>query len=81
MSFLTRTSFRTAAAASRLQFCTSRTAAFSTSFVAYKTPVETVKDGVKTVDHAVSQKIVEGIELGGMFLSLKFLYNQSFITS
>ncbi len=69
MSFITRTSFRTA---SRLQFCTPRTAAFSTSFVAYKGPVETVKEGVKTVDHAVSQKIVEGIELGGMFLFLFF---------
>ncbi len=32
-----------------------------------KTATEAVKDTLKTVDKAVSEKIVDGIELGGMF--------------
>jgi hypothetical protein len=34
--------------------------------VVNKTATETVKDALKTVDKAVSQKIVGGIEVGGM---------------
>lgn len=40
--------------------------AFSTTVVVNKTATETVKDALKTVDKAVSQKIVGGIEVGGM---------------
>lgn len=39
---------------------------FSTSPIVRKSPVETVKDAAKTVDRAVSDKIVKGIEKGGM---------------
>ena len=41
--------------------------AFSTTVVMNKTATETVKDTLKTVDRAVSDKIVDGIELGGMY--------------
>lgn len=58
MSFLARTSFR---AAPRAAFATR---AFSTSFAAHKSATETVKSGLKTVDRAVSDKLVDGIELG-----------------
>ncbi|RQM06207.1 hypothetical protein DH86_00003337 [Scytalidium sp. 3C] len=37
---------------------------FSTTPATQKGPVETAKDAVKTVDRAVSDKIVDGIELG-----------------
>jgi hypothetical protein len=57
MSFLTRTAFRTTRFAPR---------AFSTSFAAQKTATETVKDAADTVNHKVADKIVDGIELGGM---------------
>jgi hypothetical protein len=40
---------------------------FSTSPIARKGPVETVKDAAKTVDRTVSDKIVKGIEKGGTF--------------
>lgn len=64
MSFLTRTAPR----------CITRSSAalapraFSTSFAAYKTPTETVKSAAKTVDRAVSDKLVDGIEIGGTLL-------------
>jgi hypothetical protein len=66
MSFLTRTALR----APRVF----APRAFSTSFVAYKTPVEAAKDTLKTVDKAVAGKIVDGIEIGGMSsqVSVKF---------
>lgn len=70
MSFLTRTTPRLAA--SRVTF-TSR--AFSTSFVNRKSPVETVKDAAKTVDRAVSDKIVDGIEVGRMCYTLPFFFS------
>lgn len=60
MSFLTRTTPRLA---SRLTFAPR--AAFSTTFVNRKSPVETVKGAAKVVDRAVSDKLVDGIELGG----------------
>lgn len=59
MSFLARTSFR---AVSRATFAPR---AFSTSLIAQKGPVDAVKDGLKTVDRAVSDKLVDGIEIGG----------------
>ncbi|KAL3426382.1 lea domain protein [Phlyctema vagabunda] len=59
MSFLTRALPRTTVRAA-----TFTPRAFSTSFVVRKSPVESVKDGLKTVDRAVSDKIVDGIEAG-----------------
>jgi hypothetical protein len=60
MSFLTRTSIRVA---SRATFAPR---AFSTSFTAQKTATEAAKDTLKTVDRKVSDKIVDGIEVGRM---------------
>lgn len=62
MSFLTRTalrSTRTVALAPR---------AFSTSFAHQKVVPDTVKDAADKVNRVAGQKIVDGIELGGMFL-------------
>ena len=61
MSFLTRTAIRTAPRVSAFA-----PRAFSTSFVAQKTATEAVKDTVKGVDRAVSDKLVDGIEIGRM---------------
>ncbi|KAM0262451.1 hypothetical protein ACHAQJ_001705 [Trichoderma viride] len=67
MSFLTRTinTSRTAAIVapvSRIAAVrTSRT--FTTSLAAQKTATESVKDGLKTVDRAVSDKLVDGINI------------------
>lgn len=58
MSFVARTSFRSTRVA------TFAPRAFSTSFAVRKTATETVKDGLKTVDRAVADKIVDGIEIG-----------------
>ncbi|KIN01050.1 hypothetical protein OIDMADRAFT_19084 [Oidiodendron maius Zn] len=58
MSFLTRTAIRSTRSmvfAPRL---------FSTSLATRKTATEAVKDTVKTVDRKVSDKLVDGIELG-----------------
>lgn len=46
------------------------TRAFTSTVVYQKTATETVKDGVKTVDQAVSSKIVDGIDAAGTW-SLK----------
>ncbi len=88
MSFLTRTTLRTA---SRAQFISATTPrVFSTSFVTRKSATEAVKDTVKTVDRAVSDKLVDGIELSRMssfpslpsppFLSSRFLW-QHFLSN
>ena len=42
-------------------------AAFSTSINLQKTPVESAKDALKTVDRAVSNKIVDGIDVACTF--------------
>lgn len=39
---------------------------FSTTIAAQKTATETVKDTLKTVDRKVSDKLVDGINTGGM---------------
>lgn len=41
------------------------TRAFSSTVVYQKTATQTVKDGVKSVDQAVSSKIVDGIDAAG----------------
>ncbi|KAK5995567.1 hypothetical protein PT974_03980 [Cladobotryum mycophilum] len=66
-SFLTRTinTSRTVAAtlsASRIAAAHS-SRAFTTTYPVQKTATETVKDGLKTVDRAVSDKLVDGIDL------------------
>ncbi len=42
-------------------------AAFSTSIVLRKTATDSAKDGLKAVDRAVSDKLVDGINVGGTF--------------
>ncbi|KAH8595182.1 hypothetical protein B0O99DRAFT_594763 [Bisporella sp. PMI_857] len=58
MSFLTRTALR---APRSIAFAPR---AFSTSFIAQKSATESVKDTAHSVDKAVANKIVDGIELG-----------------
>lgn len=69
MSFLIETSFRRLATvplpATRVA-ATSASRSFTTSLAARKSATETVKDGLKTVDRAVSDKLVDGINAGGM---------------
>jgi hypothetical protein len=42
--------------------------AFSTSLVAQRTAAQAAKDTLKTVDRKVSDKLVDGIEVGRMYL-------------
>jgi hypothetical protein len=58
MSFLTRTVPRFSAQAS------SGARAFSTTLVSRKIVPDAVKEPVKKIDRAVSDKLVDGIELG-----------------
>lgn len=65
MSFLTENIVRQMAAVPRVMAINvPRT--FSTSIVMRKTATETVKDGLKTVDRKVSDKLVDGIDVAGM---------------
>ena len=70
MSFLTEFALRRAAfiQVPRATLAIAPRAAFSTSIALRRTPVETVKDGLKTVDRAVSDKIVDGIDLASTFV-------------
>jgi len=61
MSFLLRTLPRQSA---RLSILPIAPRAFSTTIIQRKSATETVKDTVKTVDRAVSDKLVDGIEIG-----------------
>ncbi|TVY89415.1 hypothetical protein LAWI1_G005538 [Lachnellula willkommii] len=65
MSFLTRTTPVLRVGALRVGFASTR--AFSTTMAMRKSPVETAKDAAKTVDRKVSDKLVDGIEIGRMF--------------
>ena len=58
MSFLTRTAPRIAT------YTSLAPRAFSTTFIAFKSATEIVKDAAKTVDRTVSDKLVDGIEAG-----------------
>jgi hypothetical protein len=62
MSFLTSRAFTTMRAGALPALATR---GFATTVLRQKTATETVKDTLKTVDRAVSDKIVDGIELGG----------------
>ncbi|KAM5351797.1 hypothetical protein ACJ41O_004520 [Fusarium nematophilum] len=63
MSFLTENIVRRVALAPRV-FAIQAPRTFSTSFAAHRTATEAVKDTAKKVDRAVSDKIVDGIEVG-----------------
>lgn len=63
MSFLTESAVRRVALASRLA-STQAPRQFSTSMAARKTIAETAKDTLKTVDRKVSDKLVDGINVG-----------------
>jgi len=60
MSFLTRTPLLRTTFASRAY----ATRAFSTSLATRKVVPDAVKEPVKKIDRAVSDKLVDGIELG-----------------
>ncbi|KAI3390595.1 hypothetical protein diail_9112 [Diaporthe ilicicola] len=70
MSFLTEMTLRRMATISRIAArssnftSTAPRAAFSTTVQLQKNPVDTAKDGLKKVDRAVSDKIVDGIDIG-----------------
>ncbi|KAI9147739.1 hypothetical protein HJFPF1_12770 [Paramyrothecium foliicola] len=62
MSFLTESAVRRVAMLPRaVAFSAPRT--FTTSLAAQRTAPEAVKDGLKTVDRAVSDKLVDGIDV------------------
>jgi hypothetical protein len=69
MSFLTETAVRRLAAVPRT-FAASSTprAAFSISTRFQKSATESAKDTLKSVDRAVSDKLVDGINIGGTVL-------------
>jgi hypothetical protein len=66
MSFLTEAATRRMATLQvpRTMAAAAPRAAFSTSIRFQKTPVESAKDTLKTVDRTVSDKIVDGINIG-----------------
>lgn len=70
MSFLTEMTVRRMANISRVAARSSNftstvpRAAFSTTIQLQKNPVDVAKDGLKKVDRAVSDKIVDGIDIG-----------------
>lgn len=66
MSFLTEVSARRVATLSRTRFTTLPRATFTTSVYLRKSIVDAGKDALKTADRAVSDKIVDGIDVGGM---------------
>lgn len=72
MSFLTERIFRAALPLSR-RVAVQAPRSFSTSLAWRKTPTESVKDGLKTVDRAVTDNVViPGIDAAGaLFLTLR----------
>ncbi|KAF3763299.1 hypothetical protein M406DRAFT_323083, partial [Cryphonectria parasitica EP155] len=68
MSFLTEITTRRMATLTRTAanttFTTLPRASFSTTVQLRKNPVDVAKDGLKTVDRAVSDKLVDGINVG-----------------
>lgn len=66
MSFLIEASVRRMATIPRtLAVSSVSRASFTTTVQLHKSATETVKDSVKSVDRAVSDKLVDGIDLGG----------------
>lgn len=70
MSFITETAARRVATLQipRTLASSAPRAAFSTSIQFQKSAAETAKDALKTVDRAVSDKLVDGINVGCTFL-------------
>lgn len=66
MSFLTEITTRRFATLSRTTFTNVPRASFTTTVQLRKTAVEATKDTLKTVDRAVSDKLVDGINVGSM---------------
>lgn len=69
MSFLTEATTRRMAALSRTRLTTLPRASFTTSIYLRKNVVDAGKDALKSVDRAVSNKIVDGIDAGGTLSS------------
>jgi hypothetical protein len=69
MSFLSEATFRRVATLQlpRTLASSAPRAAFSTSIQLNKTATETAKDALKTVDRAVSDKLVDGINVASKF--------------
>lgn len=68
MSFLTEVAFRRVATLQvpRTLAASAPRAAFSCSMLQQRSAVDTAKEGLKQVDRTVSDKIVDGINIGGM---------------
>jgi hypothetical protein len=66
MSFLNKTARPATTLSRTIAIQASRP--FTTSLIQQKTAKDTVKDGLKTVDRAVSDKIVVGLDAAGSFL-------------
>ncbi|KAK0729511.1 hypothetical protein B0H67DRAFT_466906, partial [Lasiosphaeris hirsuta] len=66
MSFLTETAMRRVAALQvpRTLATSAPRASFSTSIAFQKTATDSAKDALKSVDRAVSDKLVDGIDIG-----------------
>ena len=69
MSFLTEVAFRRVATLQmpRTLAASAPRAAFSCSTLQQRSAVDTAKEGLKQVDRTVSDKIVDGINIGGMW--------------
>ncbi len=69
MSFLTEAATRRLATLQvpRTLATSAPRAAFSSSVTLQRTPVEAAKDTLKTVDRAVSDKLVDGIDITSMY--------------
>lgn len=82
MSFLTEMTFRRMATISRTAARSSNftstvpRAALSTTVQLQKNPVDATKDGLKKVDRAVSDKIVDGIDIGSKWRQVTWLCGQ-----
>lgn len=78
MSFLTEITARRLApfssALSRTTLTTVPRASFTTTVQLRKSPVDTTKDALKSVDRAVSDKLVDGINIGGAYYPFLHLF-------
>lgn len=69
MSFLTEITARRMAALTRTRFATTvPRASFTTTFSQRKNVIDAGKDALKKVDRAVSDKLVDAIDIGGTSL-------------
>lgn len=80
MSFLTEAASRRMANVSRTVARTSfapttSRASFTTSVRLHKSATESAKDTLKNVDRAVSNKVADGIDVGGTLIAKPFVFN------